>query len=83
MGESLHQCRDAGLGLKVSFKVQSWKLSYEAPKLHISGLIPSTDLVLCYDEGQGWFVEWTEELSPLDKEAWLYRGAMKTIKKCG
>lgn len=49
---------------KVTFKGQNWKLSYEAPKLHISGLIPSTDLVVCYDEGQGWFVEWKGELYP-------------------
>lgn len=31
---------------KVTFKGQDWRLSYEAPKLHISSLIPSTDLVV-------------------------------------
>lgn len=38
---------------KVTFQGQNWELSYEAPKLHISSLIPSTGLVVCYDEGQG------------------------------
>lgn len=54
---------------KVSFKVKNENLSYEAPKLHISSIIPSTDLVVCYDEGQGWFAEHKEELSPLKKRS--------------